>query len=80
MVRNTDQAIVKLVKIQLLNQRLYIVLFLLTKIRSHQWFIEFEKKPIDIKLFMIKIDKILKQLNSDYEAKEQTSYLEFLKL
>lgn len=35
----------------------------------HQWLIEFEKKPVDIALFGHFLDKALKKLNSDYEAK-----------
>lgn len=36
---------------------------------SHQWLIEFEKYPEDIKVFMKDLDLKLKELNSDYEAK-----------
>ncbi|MDE3182169.1 MAG: GH3 auxin-responsive promoter family protein [Bacteroidota bacterium] len=36
---------------------------------AHQWLIEFETPPEDIKLFTFELDEALKSLNSDYEAK-----------
>ena len=36
---------------------------------GHQWFIEFSKEPENIDLFKEKLDKNLKELNSDYAAK-----------
>jgi len=36
---------------------------------SHQWLIEFEKKPKNIESFSLFLDEKLKELNSDYEAK-----------
>ena len=36
---------------------------------SHQWFIEFERKPKDLNQFSVLLDEELKKLNSDYEAK-----------
>ena len=36
---------------------------------SHEWIIEFEKEPSDLKLFIDILDKSLKSVNSDYEAK-----------
>jgi GH3 auxin-responsive promoter len=36
---------------------------------KHQWLIEFEKSPINMEHFSDVLDKELKQLNSDYEAK-----------
>jgi hypothetical protein len=36
---------------------------------AHEWLIEFEKKPEDMALFTRELDKALKELNSDYEAK-----------
>lgn len=35
----------------------------------HQWLIEFEKEPEDLNVFEATLDRKLKQLNSDYEAK-----------
>jgi hypothetical protein len=36
---------------------------------GHEWMIEFEKPPANIKQFTIVLDKSLQSLNSDYEAK-----------
>ncbi len=36
---------------------------------AHEWLIEFEKEPEDMCLFSYELDKALKELNSDYEAK-----------
>jgi len=36
---------------------------------SHEWLIEFEKEPEDLKLFISVLDDTLKSVNSDYEAK-----------
>jgi GH3 auxin-responsive promoter len=36
---------------------------------SHEWMIEFYKKPKDFSLFCEILDQTLKNLNSDYEAK-----------
>ena len=36
---------------------------------AHQWLIEFETPPGDLKLFTFELDEALKSLNSDYEAK-----------
>ncbi len=36
---------------------------------AHEWLIEFEKEPESISLFSEELDKALKELNSDYEAK-----------
>jgi len=38
-------------------------------IGAHQWLIEFDKLPIDLKQFSLELDEALKSLNSDYEAK-----------
>jgi hypothetical protein len=36
---------------------------------KHQWIIEFEKKPEDMKVFTRLLDSKLQEINSDYEAK-----------
>ncbi|MEP6726216.1 MAG: GH3 auxin-responsive promoter family protein [Bacteroidota bacterium] len=36
---------------------------------AHEWLIEFEKEPADLKVFTAELDTALKSLNSDYEAK-----------
>ena len=48
---------------------------------SHEWLIEFEKKPDDINKFMEILDLNLQRLNSDYEAKRyKNSTLEIQKI
>ena len=36
---------------------------------AHEWLIEFEKEPEDLRLFTYELDTALKNVNSDYEAK-----------
>ena len=36
---------------------------------AHEWLIEFEKVPADMQQFTLELDKALKTVNSDYEAK-----------
>lgn len=36
---------------------------------AHEWLVEFEKEPPDLAVFTQELDKALKTLNSDYEAK-----------
>jgi hypothetical protein len=36
---------------------------------AHQWLIEFETPPQDLKIFTFELDEALKSLNSDYESK-----------
>jgi hypothetical protein len=36
---------------------------------AHEWLIEFENPPADLKLFTYELDSALKSINSDYEAK-----------
>jgi hypothetical protein len=36
---------------------------------GHEWLIEFEKEPSDLSVFIDELDKALKNVNSDYEAK-----------
>ena len=38
---------------------------------THEWLIEFDKLPPDINTFTVELDKALKSVNSDYEAKRQ---------
>ena len=46
---------------------------------AHEWIVEFEKEPQDLKQFSILLDQALQELNSDYEAKRKSS-LEQLQL
>lgn len=41
----------------------------------HQWLIEFEKQPNNIDFFADLLDRMLKQVNSDYEAKRYNDYV-----
>ncbi len=36
---------------------------------AHEWLIEFDKEPEDLKSFIYELDNTLKSINSDYEAK-----------
>jgi hypothetical protein len=45
------------------------VFFSENKNGAHEWLIEFETPPADLKKFIIELDEALKSLNSDYEAK-----------
>jgi hypothetical protein len=36
---------------------------------AHEWLIEFEKEPADIRHFVYELDAALKNVNSDYEAR-----------
>lgn len=42
---------------------------------SHQWLIEFDKRPTDIEFFAELLDNSLKSLNSDYEAKRYSDMI-----
>jgi hypothetical protein len=36
---------------------------------AHQWLIEFEKDPANMEIFCMELDKTLREINSDYDAK-----------
>jgi hypothetical protein len=40
---------------------------------AHEWIIEFDTSPKDIKLFVQTLDNQLRILNSDYDAKRQNN-------
>ncbi|MDP2386916.1 MAG: GH3 auxin-responsive promoter family protein [Bacteroidota bacterium] len=42
---------------------------------AHEWLIEFDKEPNNLEYFIDVLDKSLKQLNSDYEAKRFNNYI-----
>jgi hypothetical protein len=42
---------------------------------AHEWLIEFEKEPNNLDYFTDVLDKALKQVNSDYEAKRFNNYV-----
>ena len=50
-------------------------IFYQDKSGAHDWYIEFEKPPKNIKEFQSNLDKKLKSINSDYEAKRQKNIL-----
>ena len=47
------------------------VFFSDTRNGAHEWLIEFEQEPDSLEIFTLELDKALKNLNSDYEAKRQ---------
>lgn len=49
--------------------------FMSEKNGAHQWLIEFEKEPNNPEYFIDVLDKELKKLNSDYEAKRFNNYI-----
>ena len=73
MIHNTDTALLNSCKKYNCSVKDYTVapIFIDTKSGGHQWFIEFNKKPTNTNDFIKEIDKELKKLNSDYEAKRQ---------
>jgi hypothetical protein len=42
---------------------------------AHEWIIEFEKIPNNLEYFADILDKTLKKINSDYEAKRYNDYV-----
>lgn len=40
---------------------------------AHEWIIEFKKPPADLSLFADSLDKVLQELNSDYQAKRHNN-------
>ncbi len=73
MIDNADKALSRTCKEVDAIVKEYTVapLFLLDRAKGrHQWFIEFEKEPtIPVAEFVGRLDKYLKELNSDYDAK-----------
>tara|TARA_B100000902_G_C27277113_1_gene899475 strand:+ start:305 stop:1804 length:1500 start_codon:yes stop_codon:yes gene_type:complete len=70
-VENANQA-VKFACIQTessVNEFIAAPYFFTNKTGCHEWVIEFHKKPNSIREFKYYLDKKLKELNSDYEAK-----------
>jgi hypothetical protein len=71
MVENTDMAIEKTCKVTNTEVIDYTVapVFMEGKEKgSHEWIIEFRKKPENIDLFRKTLDETIQSLNSDYEA------------
>jgi hypothetical protein len=71
-VENSDRAIA--IAAQITNSRVLDytaapIFFSETHNGAHEWLIEFEQPPVNLNKFTIELDKALKSLNSDYEAK-----------
>ena len=83
-VENAEKALSKTCELTKCDITNYTVgpIFMGSKTKgSHEWLIEFEKKPDDINKFMEILDLNLQRLNSDYEAKRyKNSTLEIPKL
>ncbi len=78
MVHNADQAIDNACKIHNLELIDYTAAPYIEgdkKKGYHTWLIEFKNQPKEINDFAITLDKELKKLNSDYEAKRQSNLL-----
>ena len=72
MVQNTDKALVLTCQMfnAVVSEYTVAPIFLEGNTHGrHQWFIEFEKPPADVKSFATLLDKNLQEINSDYEAK-----------
>jgi hypothetical protein len=72
MIDNADRAVEAACRISNATVKEYTaapVYFSGNENAAHEWLIEFEKKPDDLALFADTLDKTLKELNSDYEAK-----------
>ncbi len=72
MVANTDLAIARTCKLLHAGIRDYTVAPVYMKNGHqgyHQWVIEFEKLPHDLRAFSAVLDRMLQDINSDYEAK-----------
>ena len=72
MLSNTDQALTTVCRRQAAEVRDYTVapVFMLADSKGgHEWLIEFIKAPENITAFAAELDKALRQINSDYDAK-----------
>ncbi len=71
-VLNTDNALADVCKALNVVVKEYTVgpIFMTDRNKGgHEWAIEFEKKPANISIFEIELDKRIRQINSDYDAK-----------
>ncbi len=72
MVHNTDKALAETcaqLKCSVTDYTVAPRFLTTTEKGGHEWLIEFEKAPQDLKVFSEMLDKNLQLLNSDYEAK-----------
>ncbi len=58
-----------------INEYTVAPVFMGEKNGAHEWVIEFEKMPNNLEYFADVLDKTLKQVNSDYEAKRYNNYV-----
>ncbi|MHB8259862.1 MAG: GH3 auxin-responsive promoter family protein [Bacteroidia bacterium] len=77
MIHNAEQALKTACEKTHAQISEYTVAPLFTKENNgkHQWLIEFEKPPNNLEFFADVLDKTLKQINSDYEAKRYNDYV-----
>ena len=71
-IENTDKALAiacKKTQANILEYSVAPIYMQASKKGGHEWMIEFEKSPQDLLFFTYTLDKALKSLNSDYEAK-----------
>ena len=76
MIENTDKALAMTCKEMLASVQEYTVAPIYIKGNrkgGHEWLIEFDHPPKDLKLFSQLLDKNLQKTNSDYEAKRYKS-------
>jgi len=72
MVENTDVAIAKTAEIlncEVIDYTVAPICMTEKSKGAHEWIIEFKKQPVDLEKFSQTLDKMLQELNSDYEAK-----------
>ena len=72
MVHNAEAAIAKVcdeMNCAILNYTVAPVYAADNSIGRHEWLIEFSKRPADLDMFATRLDELLQQENSDYQAK-----------
>jgi hypothetical protein len=84
MVSNTDKAVAvtsKKFNVHVNDYTVAPIFFKQNGKGGHEWLVEFDHPPADIKSFAVALDQNLQDLNSDYEAKRyQGMALQNLKL
>jgi hypothetical protein len=77
MVHNTDTAIAYACEKTHAMVKEYTIapIFMSGQNGAHEWLIEFEREPNNIEFFEALLDKTLKELNSDYEAKRYNNFV-----
>lgn len=76
MVHNTEMAIAALnQEMDFLIKDYTVAPILLGNAGHHHWQIEFIKDPLDMNYFQLRLDQILRNINSDYDAKRYNDYI-----